>query len=318
MKITNNFLLLPTDKIDVRELLVANGKTDDEIHQTLTTTGFTHLSNSDNSSLTHFILNGLKKITDKHNDIFENIDAVIVVSQSYDQRIPSISSRIQKLYNLAETTFCIDIMDGCSGYIKALYLAGMLEKQGYRNALIISGDLNSTMTEFSDLGTKVLFGDGLSVSILESCNTDLVVKLFNDGDIKNTIGCDTKENIMLMNGFEVFRFTRNNVPKMLNGFLNSTNQCINDFDLVALHQASNLVVSTISKMLKLKNRLLPDFTCGEIGNLGAGSIGAWLSQGDNLTQKGDLTLLAVGFGSGLSWGLGSLTVNLKRNEVIYV
>ena len=58
--------------------------------------------------------------------------------------------------------------------------------------------------------------------------------------------------------------------------------------------------------------------CGEIGNLGAGSIGAWLSQGENLTNVGKLKMLAVGFGSGLSWGIASLTVNLKNNEVIYV
>ena len=67
-----------------------------------------------------------------------------------------------------------------------------------------------------------------------------------------------------------------------------------------------------------KSTWLWNFACGEIGNLGAGSIGAWLSQGKNLTEVGKQKMLAVGFGSGLSWGLASLIVNLKTNEVIHV
>jgi 3-oxoacyl-[acyl-carrier-protein] synthase III len=70
--------------------------------------------------------------------------------------------------------------------------------------------------------------------------------------------------------------------------------------------------------LKFTNSLSNDFSCGEIGNLGAGSIGAWLSRICQLGSKGKLNMLAVGFGSGLSWGLASLVVDVGMNEVIYV
>ena len=174
------------------------------------------------------------------------------------------------------------------------------------------------MTADAELGTKILFGDGVSVSILESSANKIQVKVFNDGDLKNTISCDMRENVMNMNGFEVFRFTRNIVPKLITNYLDDANDSIDSYDLIALHQASDLVVSTICKMLKFNNILNKNFACGEIGNLGAGSIGAWLSQGRNLTSKGELKMLAVGYGSGLSWGIASLMVNLKHNEVIYV
>jgi 3-oxoacyl-[acyl-carrier-protein] synthase III len=121
-----------------------------------------------------------------------------------------------------------------------------------------------------------------------------------------------------MNGFEVFRFTRNVVPQLVNSYLEESNQSLAAYDLVALHQASKLVVSTICASLKYRNTLCDDFACGQIGNLGAGSIGAWLSQISSLDKKGPLKMLAVGFGSGLSWGLGSIVVNVQRNEVIYV
>lgn len=318
MDLTHNFLLLPSQKIDVAKLLYGAGKTKEEVEQTIDVTGITALSHSENTLFAEFVFNGLLNLAKRYDGIFHNIDAVIVVSQSYDQRIPSVSTRIQKLLNLSLETFCIDIMDGCCGYIKALSIASMLNKNDLNKVLIVAGDLNSIMTTNAEIGTKILFGDGVSVSILEAGENRLDTKIFNDGDISNTISCQMEENLMVMNGFEVFRFTRNFVPKLIKSYLKNSNVDIGSYDLVALHQASDLVVSTIFKMLNLDNRLHRNFACGEIGNLGAGSIGAWLSQGENLIGSGKLKMLAVGFGSGLSWGIASLTVRLKQNEVIHV
>ncbi len=209
-------------------------------------------------------------------------------------------------------------MDGCSGYIKALSLAAMLEQKGQKKILIISGDLNSTMTAQADLGTRILFGDGVSVSVLESDESKLDLKIYNNGDLNNIITCSASDNVMNMNGFEVFRFARNVVPQLIHSYLDEIGQALGSYDLLALHQASKLVVSTICASLKFKNTLGDDFSCGQIGNLGAGSIGAWLSQIRDLEKKGPLKMLAVGFGSGLSWGLGSIVVDVQRNDVIYV
>ena len=318
MELTHNFLLLPHATLDVEKILRDAGKTKEECDQTIATTGIKTLSHVGDRSFSEFALNGLTRISEAHTSIFVDVDAVIVVSQSYDHRIPSLSTRIQKYLNLKADTFCIDIMDGCSGYIKALSIASMLGNNRFRKILIIAGDLNSSMTSHAELATKILFGDGLSVSILQAGAHSVKTKIFNNGDTKNVISCEIRENIMHMNGFEVFRFTRNVVPKLIKTYLTEANEDLDNYDLIALHQASDLVVSTISKMIKLNNRLINNFACGEIGNLGAGSIGAWLAQGENLTDGRKQSMLAVGFGSGLSWGIASLTVNLKINEVIYV
>ncbi len=318
MKITHNFLLLPHQQLDVRKMLLDAGKREDEIDQTISNTGISKIRYAGDKLFTEFVFSGLAKITETHADVFQGIEAIIVVSQSYDQRIPSVSTRIQKLYNLSSETYCIDVMDGCSGYIKALSLASMLHANGPKKVLIIAGDINSTMTTDAEIGTKILFGDGISMSILEAGTDKLQTKIFNDGDLKNTISCDIQQKVMNMDGFEVFRFTRNVVPKLIKNYLKNSNDAIEAYDLIALHQASNLVVSTICKMLNFNNKLNSNFACGEIGNLAAGSIGAWLSQGRNLTSKGELKMLAVGYGSGLSWGIASLKVNLQHNEIIYV
>jgi 3-oxoacyl-[acyl-carrier-protein] synthase-3 len=317
LKLINNFLVLPTDSLQVEKLLLDSGRTFEEASKTVSITGISRISYAFPMLLTEFVFDGLNKIDQISSKVLKDIDGIIVVSQSYDQRIPSISTRIQNRLRLKKDTFCIDIMDGCSGYIKALALASALERNGNKKVLIIAGDINSMMTSKAEVGTRILFGDGISVSIFESDESTLVTRLFNNGD-DNVITCNASDNIMNMNGFEVFRFTRNVVPQLITSYLKESGMSIQDYDLVALHQASKLVVTTILDALKFKNSLSNDFSCGEIGNLGAGSIGAWLSRICQLGSKGKLNMLAVGFGSGLSWGLASLVVDVRVNEVIYV
>lgn len=318
MKLTSNFLILPNDQVSVQDLLLNSGRNNDECIQTISTTGIVKLRVSNNTSLSEFVLGGLETANDKFEGVFSEIDGIIVVSQSYDARIPSLSTRIQRKFDLPSDTFCIDIMDGCSGYIKALKLASLLSETGLRKIMIVAGDINSMMTQAAEVGTKILFGDGISVSILEESDQKLEVILRNNGDESGTIHCEIENSTMHMNGFEVFRFTRNEVPKLVHSFLEDKKISIDSFELLALHQASELVVKTIFSKLKTTNKIACDFSCGEIGNLGAGSIGAWLSQVRNLQDRGDMKMLAVGFGSGLSWGLASVHLNMKYNEVIYV
>ncbi len=318
MKLTNNFLVLPNASLDVEQLLLDSGRSIEEASKTVSITGISSISFAYPKLLTEFVFDGLNKIDKINGEILADIDAVIVVSQSYDQRIPSISTRIQNKFRLKNDTFCIDVMDGCSGYIKALSLVSALEQKGHKKVLLIAGDINSMMTSEAEVGTRILFGDGISASIFESDGSKLDTRLFSNGDVDNIISCIASENIMIMNGFEVFRFTRNVVPKLINSYLEESGKSIQYYDLVALHQASKLVVSTICNSLKFKNTLTNDFSCEEIGNLGAGSIGAWLSRIGRLDRKGKLNILAVGYGSGLSWGLASFVVDVRRNEVIYV
>jgi 3-oxoacyl-[acyl-carrier-protein] synthase-3 len=318
VKLTSNFLIIPKVSLDVGQLLLDSGRSSDEVSKTIAVTGISSIRYAYPKLLTEFIFDGLSSINESDNAIIKGVDAVVVVSQSYDQRIPSISTRIQGMFNLRPDTFCIDVMDGCSGYIKALSVASMLEHKGFRKVLVIAGDLNSVMTAKADIGTKILFGDGVSVSVLESDGSELATRLYNEGDVNNVIACSFSENVMSMNGFEVFRFTRNVVPQMINSYLTECGTTLQSYDLVVFHQASKLVVSTICASLKHKNTLCDDFSCGDIGNLGAGSIGAWLSQINGLDRKGELKMLAIGFGSGLSWGLASLVADIKKNEVIYV
>ncbi len=318
MKVTNNVLLLPKNVVNIKQLLLESGRSEIEASKTIANTGISSIRCAEPKLFTEFVFDGLFLLYEKAEKLFVNVDAVIVVSQSYDQRIPSISTRIQNSFNIRSDAFCIDIMDGCAGYIKALTLVKMLESQGFKKVLILTGDINSMMTSESEIGTKILFGDGVSVFTVETNNSKLDTRLFNDGDLRKIITCNTQDDILNMNGFEVFRFTRNVVPSLIKSYLNEVEKSLDSYELLALHQASKLVVSAICNSLGYQNSLGDDFGCGEIGNIGSGSIGAWLANINGLDRKGELSMLAVGFGSGLSWGLASVAVDLELNEVIYV
>ena len=318
MKISSNILMLPEVSVDIFEMLVKSGKTSEEAEKTILNTGVNSIRKANVLGLTSFIMNGIDSIMHNHPEFFDDVDAVIVVSQSYDQRIPSISTRVQDKLNITSKAFCLDVMDGCSGYIKALHLADGLLAGGRKKVLVLAGDLNSKMTSGSEIGTQILFGDGVSVTTLEPNYQESEILLFNEGDNTGVISCTMSGASMETNGFEVFRFTNNKIPKLIKDFLEDKNLSIENFDYVGLHQASNLVVANVFKKLRHTNKLCGDFLCGEIGNIGAGSIGAWLSQIDFPIESRDSQLLASGFGSGLSWGLATVGLNLKHNGVLNV
>lgn len=318
MKLTNNLLILPEKTSEIKKILQDTAADEKKISKTIGITGISKITIASNVSLTDFIFTGLSALHNKYNHVFSKVDALIVVSQTYDHRIPSISTRVQSKFNLPSDIFCIDIMDGCAGYIKALKVASLLELKGYKKIMIIAGEINSLMTSKSDVGTKILFGDGVSVSIIEADNSSFDSIILNNGDHKNTISCNIKDNIFKMNGVEVFNFTRHKVPSLINKFLEKTKKSLKHYDLFAVHQASKLVVDNICSTLNYQNKLGANFLCGNIGNLQSGSIGAWLANIKDLDKKDKINMLATGFGAGISWGVASIVVEINKNEIIYV
>ena len=319
MKLTANFLLLPISNINVEELLAFENKnTAEEIKKTILTTGIKSFHVANEKSLSNFVLKGLSKIETNNQSLFQNIDAIIVVSQTFDSRIPNLSTKIQKSLRLPHSTYCLDLFDGCTGYIKAISIVDMLHQKGLSRVLVVAGDLNSSITEKAETSTKILFGDGVSFSIFEKSDTRAKSLIFNDGDSEGVISCQVNEGIMNMNGFEVFRFTRNVVPKLIKNFLLRESIEIDSYDFIGMHQASKLVVSSLCSSLGIKNKHTENFNCESVGNLGAGSIGAWVANICNIENCVSKKILLVGYGAGLSWGLVSLSVQLKKNKIIYV
>lgn len=318
MLLTNNATFVSENRQSVADLIVSTlGKSYQEAEKTIASTGISNLSVFQNDELMGLMKIAVEILNGKNVGILGGVSAIIVVSQTYDMALPSISTRIQGLLGLSSKTFCIDVNDGCCGFIKASKIAKMLIESGYSKVLVISGDINSRITKNSDLSTRILFGDGFSFSTFEASNDSYVSELHNNGLDAEFIRCKMNTSELIMNGFEVFRFTKNVVPPLMREFLKKIDG--DEIDLVGLHQASRLIVNSLSSSLAISTRYGDFFNCSKIGNLGSGSIGSWLANVPEVPFNKKLKMLAIGYGAGLSWGVANFCVNIDGiNEVISV
>src|SRR3990167_5904555 len=102
-------------------------------------------------------------------DIDKNtIDAVVLITQTPDRRLPATSTMIQYQLGLNKNVVAFDINYGCSGYIYGLYQAAMLiASGGCRRVLVCAGDLMTRYVNPHEQHVVMLFGDGISSTLLE-------------------------------------------------------------------------------------------------------------------------------------------------------
>jgi hypothetical protein len=100
----------------------------------------------------------------------------------------------------------------------------------YDNILNVNSDTRFFLVqEIENQKYQILFGDGISVTLFKSDTYKIKAQIRNEGDIQGVISCDSKNNLMEMDGFEVFRFTKSNVPKLIGEFTSDLNKNINSY-----------------------------------------------------------------------------------------
>lgn len=257
-----------------------------------------------------------KKLLGTVSDI-EEIDLLILVTQSPDYVLPTSACILQDRLGLAKKCMAFDVNMGCSGFVYALSIAGSLIESGVAHkGLILCADTYTKYIGKNDRTCRPLFSDGAAATLVESSTTDdmgpfelgtdgagydrLIVKhsgARDAGQVANTC-CGSLE----MSGSDVFLFTMRVVPQSISKLLERTGLTLDNIDLIVFHQASKLVIENIIRTLSLdKNKVFTNFE--NIGNTVSASIPIALK--DAATQgrlkDGDTVLLA-GFGVGLSWG----------------
>lgn len=311
MNILSNLLILSKKSRDVSSLLTERGIALNAIERTINATGISQLSYFPNQDFDS-ILNKSRQALKNHSDEFtKKIKVLVVVSQTNFGTIPNGAARLQSILDLSTETICFEIVEGCNGFVKALKLIESLLSVGDTGA-IFGGEFGSQMVDGSEPGTAALFGDGFSFTLVEKTGS---FKSFirNDGKRGDFIRFNFKEPTLHMDGFNVFQFTIKEVPQLVREF---GNLIVEENTLVALHQASKLVVEEIASRIGVEKTQYEIFSASSFGNLGAASIPGFIAKyGEiNLGTK----IYCIGFGSGLSWGICEIEWQGKRNEVVYV
>lgn len=230
---------------------------------------------------------------DKEN--FNNVSAIIHVTQSDTYSMPNDASIIQQICEISSDSLCFNINQGCSGFVQAVGLANsLINTYGYENILITTSDTYRSFLKKDDRATNSIFSDAASVNIVKKKEGYNIknFKNFTDGN-----GADflIKKNIssefLYMNGIEIFNFAKRVV---INKLLKNLNK--KDDSVFYFHQASKIVLKEIFN-------IIPEANCkinlNSYGNTVSTSIPLLL----NDYPMKDKNIFMVGFGVGLSASL---------------
>jgi len=249
-----------------------------------------------------------------------DIDLLVVATITPDLPMPAVACIIQQKLGLRTDVACFDLNAACSGFIYALDVACALLVSGrYRHALIVGGEKLSSIVDWQDRTTCVLFGDGAGAVVLGLSDRPgiglLGTKLGACGDSVDLLCIThggssqpaTPESIaarghtIKMKGKEVFKLAVRAMDEAARDILEQHGLRADQIALVIPHQANLRIIEAISEYLELPmDRFFVNVD--RYGNTSAASIPIALDEARRAgrIQPGDLTLL-VAFGAGLTY-----------------
>ncbi|WP_297719197.1 beta-ketoacyl-ACP synthase III [Intestinimonas sp.] len=232
--------------------------------------------------------------------------ACIVATVTPDTSAPTSACLLQQRLGLPEDIPCFDMNVGCTGFIYALQVArGLLLQSERPYALIVGAEALSRITDFTDRGTCVLFGDGAGaavVTLAEGGPYACTLGARGDAEAIFIAGPGPQPPCIRMDGQKVFRFAVEAVPHCVHVLLEETGLALEDIDWFVPHQANKRIIDHVAKKLKAPNEKFYQ-NMMRYGNTSAASIPIAL---DEMAEQGLLRrgqkVLCVGFGAGLTWG----------------
>ncbi|MDG1463826.1 MAG: ketoacyl-ACP synthase III [Acidimicrobiales bacterium] len=229
-----------------------------------------------------------------------DVDLLLLATCSSDQQFPASASVVQ--HELGMSCGAIDLNAACSGFVYGLVTAMQFAEGGMETILLIGSDALSGITDWTDRGTCVLFGDGAGAVVIQrsaDAPTLLGWDLMSDGSAASILTCEHGGKIF-MNGKEVFRRAILAIEGAATRALERAAVSIDDITLVVPHQANIRIIEAALKRLDIpieKAAMVLEHT----GNTSAASIPLAFvdALGKGRVDPGDLVLM-VGFGAGMS------------------
>ena len=246
------------------------------------------------------------------------IDLVVVATITPDMAFPSTACQLQHKLGLGKVA-SFDLEAACSGFLYALDVAdSMLASGRYNHALVVGAEKMSSIMDWKDRTTCVLFGDGAGAVVLgkkgkgpqllgfqcgaDGANPSLLFQ--PAGGSKNPASpnsIENREHFLRMNGREIFKSAVRVMEMASRQLLATHNIDPKDVDHVIPHQANVRIVESLANRLDLP---IEKFFCNleRHGNTSAASIPLALDEATRLgiLKPGQLGLL-VAFGAGLTW-----------------
>jgi 3-oxoacyl-[acyl-carrier-protein] synthase-3 len=248
----------------------------------------------------------------------KDLDLIIVATITPDNQFPSSACYLQNYLKATEAA-CFDVSAACAGFVYALVTAEQFIKSGsYKNALVVGSEVLSSITDWSDRSTCVLFGDGAGAAVLaqsqkksflssylgaDGSQSDLLI--LPGGGSRQPATIDSvkkKSHYIKMRGNELFRVAVRIMVQSAEEALRRAKLSASDLDLLIPHQANKRIIDAVAKRLNIPLDKVY-LNLSRYGNMSSASCAVALVEAyeKGKIKTGDLTLLNA-FGGGLVWG----------------
>jgi 3-oxoacyl-[acyl-carrier-protein] synthase-3 len=241
-----------------------------------------------------------------------SIDLLIVATVTPDMSFPSTAALLADRLAMPDAA-AYDLAAGCTGFVYAIAQAhGMISAGLAQRALVVGGDVLSSILDWHDRSTLVLFGDGAGAVVLEPVEQGgfLGFELGADGGGGENLwlpGSGTRhfedsERFVKMNGREVFKFATRVMVTSAEAILEECGKTVADIDVYVPHQANIRIIDHAARKLHIPQEKIV-VNVDRYGNTSSGSIPLALADAadDGRLEPGKLVLL-TGMGAGLTWG----------------
>lgn len=245
------------------------------------------------------------------------IDLVICATATPDMLFPATANLISDKVG-AVNAFGFDVMAACSGFLFALTTASKyIESGSHKKVVVVGCDKMSSIVDYTDRSTCIIFGDGAGALLLEPAEDENVIidaVLRSDGSGAEFLHLkaggsarpashetvDNKEHYIYQEGQTVFKFAVKKMAEASVEVMKRNNLKGSDIDWLVPHQANKRIIDATANMMDLDHSKVM-LNIEKYGNTTSGTLPLCLWDWEKKLKKGDNLILAA-FGGGFTWG----------------
>ncbi len=247
----------------------------------------------------------------------EEVDLIVFATVTPDMVMPDTANTLCDKLGL-ENAFGFDLKAACSGFIYAITVGSQFIQTGmYKKVIVVGGDKMSSIINYEDRATCIIFGDGCGAVLLEPTKEQIGYRdavLKSDGSGREflyiTAGGSKKpatketveagEHFVIQEGRSVFKYAVKGMCSVVEELMKRNQLEISDIDWIVPHQANKRIITSVASSLKFPMEKVT-MNIHKYGNTTAATIPLCLWEWENQFKKGDNIILTA-FGGGFTWG----------------
>lgn len=294
-----------------------------------------HRIAAEGQTASDFCLFGLNYLIDNGLLKKEDVDALVMVTQSPDYQMPPTSNVLHGKLGLKHDVICMDINQGCAGFEVGLIQSCMLlEQPAVKKVVLLNADVLSPKVSRNDRNSWPLIGDAAAITIIEKSEeenpvyanvkvdgTGADVLIIPAGGARRPHSEETAEIVedeagnkrsldnLVMKGDEVFNFVQREVPPMIKHLMEVSGTDKDAVDWYMFHQPNKFMLNKIADAIGVPYEKMPANIVENFGNASGVTVPTAIcfNLGAKL-EAGSCKICIAGFGVGLTWSSALLNI----------